>query len=132
MRRAVLFKDPRGRGDVLLAAPRFYCARLVYVYEYIAYCDRPPRLLDSFHSTHSLALRSPVFLSFSVFSLSFSPGTPMGEGLEHPVWVQLSDVSYVGPSIVGEGERLMLHCRMSIFDAARWTRNGRYSSGADF
>ena len=44
---------------------------------------------------------------------------------DHPVWVQLSDVSYFGPSIVSEGNPFTLHCRLSIFEAARWTLNGR-------
>lgn len=49
-------------------------------------------------------------------------------GLDHPVWTQLADVSYSGPTIVSEGEEFTLHCRMSIFDAVRWTRNGRLVS----
>lgn len=45
--------------------------------------------------------------------------------LDHPVWVQLSDVTYSGPHIVEEGQPFTLHCKLSIFDAARWTLNGR-------
>ena len=45
--------------------------------------------------------------------------------LDHPVWTQLSDVTYFGPSIVSEGDPFTLRCRLSIFEAARWTLNGR-------